>query len=181
MEFIVSGVERMQALIDDLLAYSRAGRATLEPRNCDAGAVVADLLRALRPELSARGVEMQVGELPTVKAEKVLLRQIFQNLISNAVKFSDASSPVVRIEAEHVPGAWRFDVSDNGPGIDPRYRQRIFEMFQRLHGRDVAGSGIGLAIVQRLVERHGGRVWVSEAEPRGAMFSFTIPDRAAAA
>jgi signal transduction histidine kinase len=180
IEFIVSGVERMQTLIDDLLAYSRAGRATLEPRDCDAAAVVSDLLRALRPELDARGVDVQVGELPTVKAEKSLLRQIFQNLITNAVKFSDTEESVVRIRAERIPGGWRFDVADNGPGIEPRYRERIFEMFQRLHGRDVAGSGIGLAIVKRLVERHGGRVWASDADPRGAVFSFTIPDRAAA-
>jgi PAS domain S-box-containing protein len=179
IEFIVSGVERMQALIDDLLAYSRAGRATLDPREVDVAALVDDLLRPLRPELDARGIEVQVGMLPTIRAEKSLLRQVFQNLISNAAKFSDAAAPVVRISSERVPGAWRFEVSDNGPGVDVRYRKRVFEMFQRLHGRDVPGSGIGLAIVKRLVERHGGRVWVSDASPRGARFNFTIPDRVA--
>jgi PAS domain S-box-containing protein len=180
IDFIVSGVERMQTLIDDLLAYSRAGRATLDPREIDVAALVGDLLRALRPELEARGVDIQLGALPFVKAEKSLLRQVFQNLISNAVKFSDTEAPAVRISSERVPGAWRFEVSDNGPGVEPRYRERIFEMFQRLHGRDVPGSGIGLAIVKRLVERHGGHVWVSDASPRGAMFNFTIPDRVAA-
>ncbi|HLJ04101.1 MAG TPA: PAS domain S-box protein [Solirubrobacteraceae bacterium] len=180
IDFILTGVERMQALIDDLLAYSRAGRATLDPREVDVAALVEDLLRALRPELEARGVDVQVGTLPSVRAEKSLLRQVIQNLISNAVKFSDAAAPVVRVSSERVPGAWCFAVADNGPGVEPRYRERIFEMFQRLHGRDVPGSGIGLAIVKRLVERHGGRVWVSDASPRGATFNFTIPDRVAA-
>ena len=107
-----------------------------------------------------------------------LLRQVFQNLLANAVKFTDAEQPRIRIGARRLSSGWRFEVEDNGPGVEPRHAERVFEMFQRLHGRDVEGSGMGLAIVKRLVERHGGQVRVTPAEPRGSIFSFTIPDRA---
>jgi PAS domain S-box-containing protein len=176
--FTVAGVERMQALIDDLLAYSRAGRVAIEAREVDTAAIVRDVLWGLEPQISERGVVVEVGDLPTVRAEKALLRQIFANLISNAIKFSDSEQPVVRIGAARQRDGWRFDIEDNGPGVDPRYADRVFEMFQRLHGRDVPGSGMGLAIVKRLAERHGGRAWVSPAQPRGSVFHFTLSDRA---
>jgi PAS domain S-box-containing protein len=177
IDFIVSGVERMQALIDDLLNYSRAGRAQLERQPVDVGAVIRDVLWALGPQLRARAVQVDVSELPVVHAEKAMLRQIFQNLISNAIKFGDPDHPAIRIAATRVLGGWRFDVQDNGAGIESRYAERVFEMFQRLHGRDVPGSGMGLAIVKRLTERLGGRVWVNTAQPAGSIFSVTIPDR----
>ncbi len=176
IDFTVSGVERMQALIDDLLAYSRAGRVRIERREVDVGVVLRDVLWALEPQVRARGVRVETGEMPIVAAEEALLRQILQNLISNAIKFSDADEPAVEVRAVRWNGGWRFDVIDNGPGIELRHAARVFEMFQRLHGREVAGSGMGLAIVKRLTERHGGRVWVSPAHPRGSVFSFTIPD-----
>lgn len=175
--FTVAGVERMQALIDDLLAYSRAGRATVHAREVDAAEVVNDVLWCLQPQIKERGVTVEVAQLPKVQAEKALLRQIFQNLISNAIKFSDSEHPVVHIGAARERGGWRFEVRDNGPGVDPRYAERVFEMFQRLHGRDIPGSGMGLAIVKRLAERHGGRVWVTAAEPRGSVFHFTLRER----
>ena len=177
IDFIVSGVERMQALIDDLLNYSRAGRAHLERQPVDVGAVVRDVLWALGPLLQARAVDVDVSALPVVQAEKAMLRQIFQNLISNAIKFGDADHPAIRVGATQLPGGWRFDVQDNGCGVEPRHAERVFEMFQRLHGREVPGSGMGLAIVKRLTERLGGRVSVTAAEPRGSIFSVTIPDR----
>ncbi len=177
IDFIVSGVERMQMLIDDLLAYSRAGRVRMVPSEVDSGALVHELVATLAPELELRGGRIEIGKLPILRAEKALLRQIFHNLISNAIKFCDADEPVVRLDATRVRGGWRFDVEDNGPGVDPRHGDRIFEMFQRLHGREVRGSGMGLAIVKRLTERHGGKVWVTPAEPRGSVFRFTIPDR----
>jgi PAS domain S-box-containing protein len=177
INFIVTGVERMQALIDDLLAYSRAGRGDIELQHVDTGALVQEVLWSLEPQLTAKHVSVEVDKLPFVRAEPALLRQIFQNLVSNAVKFADADEPRVAVRAAHVGDAWRFDVEDNGPGVDPRHAERVFEMFQRLHGREVAGSGMGLAIVKRLTERHGGRVWVMPAHPRGSVFSFTIPDR----
>jgi light-regulated signal transduction histidine kinase (bacteriophytochrome) len=177
IDFIVTGVERMQRLIDDLLLYSRAGRGQLQRTSVDVGEVVRDVLWALGPQLRDREVEVDVAELPTVLAERAMLRQIFQNLISNAIKFGDPSRPWVRIRAVHQPGAWRFEVEDNGAGIEPRYAERIFEMFQRLHGREVPGSGMGLAIVKRLTERLGGRVAVAPADPKGSIFTVTIPDR----
>ncbi len=176
IDFTVSGVERMQALIDDLLAYSRAGRVRIERRDVDVASVVRDVLWALEPQMKARAATVTIGEMPTVAAEETLLRQIFQNLVSNAIKFSDADAPAVEVRAVRWSAGWRFDVIDNGPGVEDRHAARVFEMFQRLHGREVAGSGMGLAIVKRLVERHGGRVWVSPAHPRGSVFSFTIPD-----
>jgi len=178
IDFIVSGVERMQTLIDDLLLYSRAGRAQIDRSPVDVGAVVRDVLWALGPQIRAAGADVDVGELPTVMAEKSMLRQIFQNLVSNAIKFGDAGRPWVRIRALREAGAWLFEVEDNGDGIEPRHAQRVFEMFQRLHGREVPGSGMGLAIVKRLTERLGGRVDVRLAQPKGSIFSVTIPDRA---
>jgi PAS domain S-box-containing protein len=177
IDFIVSGVERMQMLIDDLLAYSRAGRVRMVPSEVDTGALVRELAAGLAPDLEARGGRLEIGELPVLRGEKALLRQIFHNLISNAIKFCDAEEPVVRVSANRVRGGWRFDVEDNGPGVEPRHAARVFEMFQRLHGREVRGSGMGLAIVKRLTERHGGKVWVTPADPRGSVFRFTIPDR----
>jgi signal transduction histidine kinase len=143
----------------------------------DVGAVVRDVLWALGPQVRARAADVEVGELPTVMAEKSMLRQIFQNLVSNAIKFGDPGRPWVRIRAVREPGAWRFEVEDNGAGIEPRHAERVFEMFQRLHGRDVPGSGMGLAIVKRLTERLGGRVGVQPAQPKGSIFTVTIPDR----
>jgi PAS domain S-box-containing protein len=177
IDFIVSGVERMQSLIDDLLAYSRAGRGQLELRDVDAGAVVRDVLWSLEPQIEAQNVDVQVGELPMVRAERTALRQIFQNLVANAIKFSDSERPLVRIGARRTGSGWCFDIQDNGPGIEPRHAERVFELFQRLHGREVAGSGMGLAIVKRLTERHGGRVWVTPAEPCGSVFHVSLPDR----
>jgi light-regulated signal transduction histidine kinase (bacteriophytochrome) len=181
IDFIVSGVERMQALIDDLLAYSRAGRVSLTRQPVDVGAVVRDVLWVLGPQLRAQAVDVDVSALPVVQAETTMLRQIFQNLISNAIKFGDPDHPAIRVRATRVRGAWRFDVQDNGAGIEPRHTERVFEMFQRLHGRDVPGSGMGLAIVKRLSERLGGHVSVGAAEPKGSIFSVTIPDRARSA
>lgn len=175
--FIISGVERMQTLIDDLLAYSRAGRAEIERQPVDVGTVVRDVLWALEPQLRERRAQVDVAPLPTVAAEKGMLRQIFQNLISNAIKFGDPDLPTVRVRAQRVAAGWRFDIEDNGDGIEPRHTERVFEMFQRLHSRDVPGSGMGLAIVKRLTERLGGRVSVTAAEPKGSIFSVTIPDR----
>jgi PAS domain S-box-containing protein len=181
IDFIVSGVERLQALIDDLLAYSRAGRAKLERQPVDVGAVVRDVLWALAPQLQAQAVDVDVSALPVVQAEKAMLRQIFQNLISNAIKFGDPDHPAIRVRATRLPSGWRFDVQDNGSGVEPRHADRVFEMFQRLHSREVPGSGMGLAIVKRLTERLGGHVAVTAAEPKGSIFSVTIPDRARSA
>jgi PAS domain S-box-containing protein len=176
INFTLSGVERMQAIIDDLLAYSRASRVPAQPDEVDVTGLVGDVLQMLAASIAERGTDVEVGELPTLRAEPTFLRQVFQNLIGNAVKFTDVEQPRVRISASRERDYWRFDVEDNGPGVDPRHTDRVFEIFQRLHGRETPGTGAGLAIAKRLVERHGGRIWVHPAGEGGSVFSYTIPN-----
>jgi PAS domain S-box-containing protein len=174
--FTISGVERMQALIDDLLAYSKVGRAELKRADVDTAELVEGVLADLDGLVAERGARVEVAELPTVWGEPVLLRQVLQNLIGNAVKFGDGEAPRVWVSATRRGARWRIDVEDNGSGIDPGQRERIFEMFQRLHGRDTPGTGIGLAIAKLIVERHDGRIWVDSASDGGSIFSFTIAE-----
>ena len=170
----VSGVERMSQLIDDLLAYSRAGRSEIVREEVDSAATVDSVLDRLAEPIAENGVEVRRGDLPTVSGDAGMLDQIFQNLISNAVKFADGEHPRLEIDGSEDDGGWHFVVADNGPGIDPRHRDQIFEMFKRLHGRSVPGTGIGLAISKRIAERHGGRIWVEPAADGGSAFNFTI-------
>ena len=180
--FIVDGVERMQSLINDLLDYSRVGRRALRRERVDVGAVVEQTLQALRPAIDEAGAAVQVEPLPSVPGDPVQLGQLFQNLIANAIKFRGDEPPRVRVSAQAMHTGWRFEVADNGIGIEPRHAERIFKMFQRLHGReDYAGTGIGLAICRKIVERHGGRIWVEAAEGGGSRFVFTVVDAQEAA
>jgi PAS domain S-box-containing protein len=171
----VDGAGRMRALIDGLLAYSRAGRGpAAEPIDC--GVVVEDVLRGLAAAIAEANATVTVGELPTVSGDRVQLGQLFQNLIANGIKFRRGESVHVQVTAEQRHGAWTFAVSDDGIGIDARHRERVFGMFQRLHGRDAyEGTGIGLAICRKIVERHGGRIWLGEREGGGTVVSFTLP------
>lgn len=175
--FIVGGVERMQTLIDDVLAYSRVGRGELLREPVDSRVAVERALALLDALVSEAGAEIEVGELPTVDADAPSLVQLFQNLISNALKFTDGSPPRVEISAAHRADGWSFAVADNGIGIDSDHQERVFRMFQRLHRREeYGGSGIGLAICKRIVERHGGRIWCEARPGGGALFQFTMPD-----
>jgi light-regulated signal transduction histidine kinase (bacteriophytochrome) len=182
--FAVDGAKRMQALIEDLLAYSRvASRAKpLQPTDC--AAVVQTVLRSLRMAIEESGAEIQCGALPVVMGDAAQLTQLFQNLIANAIKFRGNQSPQIQLHAEpeDAEGAfWRFAVQDNGIGIAPEYFDRIFVMFQRLHNRSAhPGTGIGLAICKKIVERHGGRIWVEPAPQQGAVFQFTLPQQTGA-
>lgn len=175
IRFTIDGVERMQAVIDDLLAYSRAGRAELVLQPVATGTLVAQVLQALGQGPGEASV-VEVGELPIVHAEPTLLREVFHNLIGNALKFAAQSRPQVAVTARRAPVGWVFSVADNGPGVPPEHRERIFAVFSRLHGREVPGTGIGLALAKRIVERHGGKIWCEESEWGGAQFSFTLPD-----
>ena len=133
----------------------------------------------LEDDLRTRGIELVIDNpLPTVNCEKARLRQVFQNLIGNALKFRRKDTvPVVRVSAVHRNDAWTFSIADNGIGIDQKYFDRIFQMFQRLHGRgEYPGTGIGLALCKKIVERHGGRITVASAPGQGTTFSFTIPE-----
>ena len=172
---IVSGADRLQGLIDDLLSYARVGQQEAVRRSVDTKAVVAHVLEHMDGLLKERDATIEIGDLPTVEGDPRLLEQVFQNLIGNAVKFAEA--PEVSVEAEREFDGWRFTVLDNGPGFNAEQADRMFEVFQRLHeGPDYPGNGIGLAICKRIVERQGGRIWATPREPQGACFSFTVPD-----
>lgn len=174
--FAVDGANRMQALIKDLLAYSRVGTKSksLEPTSCK---TVLDLTLAnLQFALEENSARVTHDPLPTVQADQSQLIQLFQNLIANAIKFRGEDSPHVHLAAERHENEWLFSIRDNGTGIDEEYGERIFEIFQRLHGRnDYPGTGIGLAICKKIVERHGGRIWVVSNPGDGSTFYFTLP------
>ncbi|WP_276254842.1 PAS domain-containing sensor histidine kinase [Halomontanus rarus] len=179
IEFAVDGADRMRAMIDGLLAYSRVDTQgePLEPTAVDA--VVENALANLQVQLEEADAEVEVAEgLPTVLADDNQLEQVFQNLVSNAIKYCEGN-PEVEIDAEERGDEWVFHVADDGPGIDPADQDRIFEVFQRLgeRGSGVSGTGIGLALCKKIVERHGGEIWVDSEPGEGATFSFSIPDR----
>jgi light-regulated signal transduction histidine kinase (bacteriophytochrome) len=174
VEAITGGVARMDEMIADLLAYARAGRLDQPFEQVDSNQVVADVLAALQRAVDDAGAEIEVEPLPMVKGNPAALRQLFQNLIANAIKFVDSGSPRVRIWAAEVPEGWRFTVRDNGIGIDPSQAERIFGMFTRAHGEGYPGTGVGLAVCQRIVDVHGGRIWVEAAPGGGSQFMFTI-------
>jgi len=180
--FVVDGTTRMARLIDDLLEFSRAGRADspMEPTDCRE--ILARVAAGLAVSIRESGAVVRHDGLPTVRGDPSQLTQLFQNLIANAVKFRGADSPDIHVWAERRGGEWLFHVRDNGIGIAPEYRERIFDIFQRLHGRDeYPGTGIGLAICKRIVTRHGGRIWVESQPGRGSTFCFTLPAAAASA
>jgi signal transduction histidine kinase len=173
--YTVDGVNRMQALIDDLLAFSRVGRGDRELSDVDAELVARRALEALAAPLAETGADVEIGELPTVRGDERELGQLFQNLISNALKFHGDEPPHVRVTAEAGRAEWAFAVADNGIGVEPRHAERIFKMFQRLHGRDAyPGTGVGLAICKKIVEHHGGRLWVEPNADGGSVFKFTL-------
>jgi PAS domain S-box-containing protein len=174
--YAIEGVSRMRSLIDDLLAYSRVGRIEQQLRPVDTAAAIERVRRVLEPQIAETGAELVLGELPTVYADDTQVGQLFQNLVSNALKFRGEDPPVVEIGAVREDDWWCFSVRDNGIGIEPRFADRIFKVFQRLNAReDYDGTGIGLAICQRIVDRHGGRIWLQAGTRGGTEFRFTLP------
>jgi len=178
MGYIVDGAARMKQLIEDLLAYSRVGTKGKEFREV---AVEEALLRAvsnLRAAIQETSAAVTWDALPTVMADDTQLAQLFQNLIGNALKFRSTSVPRIHVFVSNNEPAWHFMVRDNGIGIEPQYFERIFMVFQRLHNKaDYPGTGIGLAICKKVVERHGGRIWVESRPGDGSAFHFTLPKR----
>jgi PAS domain S-box-containing protein len=174
--FAVDGCQRMQSIINELLAYSRIGRVEgpLESVNCNE--LLATVLTGLAPTIDETGGRVIVEELPVVMAESTQLSQVFQNLVSNGLKFvAPGVSPLVTVAAERVGKVWQFKVTDNGIGIKREHRERIFGMFKRLHGREeYPGSGIGLALCKRIIERHDGSIGVEDAPEGGTCFWFTL-------
>jgi len=176
--FAVDGANRMQALIDDLLAYSRVGKHARPFQPVESEQALVQALTNLHMAIQESKAKVSYDPLPTVTADDSQLTQLFQNLIGNAIKFHNKKMPVVHISAQPGPNEWIFSIRDNGIGIDPGYSDRIFEMFQRLHNRtEYSGTGIGLAICKKIVERHGGRIWVESQPNQGSTFYFTIPIR----
>ncbi len=172
---------RMSHLIQGLLDYSRIGVRRQGFAPTSAAAAFREALANLRAPLEEHGAEVSAGDLPSVRADAPQLVQLFQNLVGNAVKFHGDRPPRVRVEACREAGRWHFTVADNGIGIEPRYHDRIFVIFQRLHGPgSYEGTGIGLPICKRIVERHGGRIWVESLPGEGSVFHFTIADKGAA-
>jgi PAS domain S-box-containing protein len=173
---IVNGALRMQRLISDLLTYSRVGRQGKPFAPTDCGHVLSETLANLRVALEESGGEVTSDSLPTVLADELELTQLLQNLIGNALKFRGDKAVRIHVGAQPQDGEWLLSVRDNGIGIDPKYGERIFQIFQRLHGRSkYPGTGIGLAICKKIVERHGGRIWVESEAGRGSTFWFTLP------
>jgi PAS domain S-box-containing protein len=176
--FAVDGANRMQQLIQDLLLYSRVGTAGNSKVATSSAEAVQQALANLRAALLESGAQVTCGELPTVCADKAQLVQLFQNLIGNAIKYHSSGLPRVQVSAARAAGPqWQFSVQDNGLGIEPQYFERIFGMFQRLHKREeFAGTGIGLAICKKIVERHGGTIAVTSSPGCGSTFTFALAD-----
>jgi signal transduction histidine kinase len=174
--FAVDGAKRMQALIQDLLTYSRVGRGEAPTEPTDLDAAFDRALNNLSAAIEEIGATVSAEDLPTVVADASQMTQLLQNLIGNALKFHGEEAVEVRVGAERHNGEWTFGVRDNGIGIDPKHAERIFAIFQRLHTRkEYPGTGIGLALCRKIVERHGGRIWVESEPGRGTTFRFTLP------
>jgi light-regulated signal transduction histidine kinase (bacteriophytochrome) len=168
----------MQTLIHDLLAYSRISTHSklFAPTKCDV--VLEEALANLTVAIAESGAEVTRDALPMVSGDATQLTQLFQNLVGNALKFRGARPSKIHVGAVFEESAWRFSVTDNGIGMEPQYFDRVFLVFQRLHTRKkYQGTGIGLAICKKVVERHGGRIWVESEPEEGATFCFTIPER----
>jgi PAS domain S-box-containing protein len=176
IHFAVDGAERMKALIIDLLTFSRVSTRGKPPEPVDMGVILKTVRNNLEVTISETGANIIAGEMPTVEADPTQMVQLLQNLIGNAIKFRGAQPPEIHISAQEDDSVWTFAVSDNGIGIESQYFDRLFKIFQRLHDKeDYPGTGIGLAVCKRIVERHGGKIWVESEFGNGSTFYFTLP------
>jgi len=178
VEHIGTATGRMQTLIRDLLGYSRAGGPAAAAEPVDLNEVLDHVRHALHATIERKGAKVSVRKLPTVPGDRDRLGQLFQNLVSNAIKYCSDKAPQVEVQAARENGGWRLSVQDNGVGVDPSDRTRIFDMFTRVGPADAEeGTGIGLATCRRIVEAHGGRIWVDDAKRDGCRFCIFLPDR----
>jgi PAS domain S-box-containing protein len=181
LRHIVEGAGRMRALIGDLLTYTRMRLEPEEPSGIVDLNVVLDVVRNnLRTSIEENGAEIAAEPLPPVRGHEAHFLSLFQNLVENAIKYRSEAPPRIRVSAERSDGRILFAVADNGIGVAPQYREKIFQAFTRLHGGDVPGTGVGLAICRRIVERYGGRIWAEQGHLGGATFRFALPDSTAA-
>jgi light-regulated signal transduction histidine kinase (bacteriophytochrome) len=176
LQTIEQAAGRMGQMVDEMLKLARLGRQALSVEVTGLSSLVAEVLALLTPETEGRQVEWKIGELPPMECDPTLIRQVFQNLIGNALKYSRTRSPaVIEIGQTEKEGAKVLFVKDNGVGFDMRYADKLFGVFQRLHlAEEFEGNGIGLATVERIIKKHGGRVWVEAELDRGATFYFTL-------
>jgi signal transduction histidine kinase len=170
------GTERMQRLIDDLLLYSLASRNPLELADVDTAEVIRDVIEDFSTQIAEAGAEIEVGPMPHVHSMHGPLSQVLHNLVGNSLKFANGGPPHIEISAAKLDAGWRLSVRDNGIGIEPRHVETAFRMFQRLHGARYPGTGIGLALCKRIVQRLGGEMWHEPAPNGGSIFCLTIPD-----
>lgn len=178
MNYTVDGAVRMQSLISGLLEYSRIGTRGKGPQQTDAGAALEQAIANLQTSIAESGAQITSDGLPVVYFDGVQLSQLLQNLIGNAMKFRGEQPPRIHVSAVRLADNWRLGVADNGIGIDPQYAERIFLIFQRLHSREeYPGTGIGLSICKKIVERHNGKIWVESKPGNGSTFYFTVPDK----
>ena len=174
--YACEGAQRMQVLIQDLLAFSRVGRNGVARASVDCNAVMEEVLQTLASAIQESGAVVTHGALPEVWADRSQMTQVVQNLIGNAIKFRGKEPPLISVQAEKSGRYWLFSVSDNGIGIAPESAENIFVVFQRLHARtEYPGNGIGLAICKKIIERYGGRIWVEPQAGSGSIFKFTMP------
>ena len=176
IRYIVDGASRMDQLLKDLRAFVYASAGQDPDSEIDSGKALRQAMSALRLAIQENGATIEFGNLPCIRMHEFQLQQLFQNLIANAIRFRSEEPPRIYVGAERCQHEWRFAVRDNGIGIDSKYKEQIFGIFKRLHSAaDFPGTGMGLAICQRIVERNGGRIWVESDPGRGSTFFFTLP------
>jgi len=176
IHYAVDGALRMQRLVQDLLAFSRVGRQGFSHESTDCDAVLQMALTNLEAAIRESGAAVKHAQLPVLVADRSQLVQVFQNLIGNAIKFRGSEPPLIRVNAEIQEKEWLFSVADNGIGIAAEHRENVFVIFRRLHTHsEYPGSGIGLSICKKIIEQHGGRIWVDSEPGRGSIFQFTLP------
>jgi len=175
IQFITAATDRMRQMVLDLLNYSQIARASIVISATNMEAVLATAMSNLQLAIANSGAWITFDPLPTVWMDHTQAVQLLQNLIGNALKYRSADPPHIHLSARHVGNEWIVSVKDNGLGIEPRFHQHIFTVFKRLHGREYPGTGIGLATCHRIVERHGGRIWVESELGKGSTFLFSVP------
>jgi signal transduction histidine kinase len=175
IELAVDGADRMLAYLEALRTYSRIGRLENEREQVELRDLVDEVLTRLAPEIEATGAEVSVCDLPAVCCERGQMTLVFQSLLSNAIKFSAPERPQVEVACEYLPEGVEIAVIDQGIGIEPADEERAFAMLERLNGHQYPGTGMGLAIARRAIERHGGAIWFEPGRPRGSVFRFSLP------
>jgi len=175
LQRIQAGVAAMQSLLADMVDYSSTGPGDMVAARTDMEAVLSQALLCTDKLIAARGASVTHDPLPNVTGDSQVLAKVLQHLIRNAIGYCDAPSPRVHISSRRLDPGWVVSVEDNGPGIDPAFRERVFGVFKRLHGKEHPGNGLGLAYCKRAIEWHGGRIWVESGKGSGSIFYFTLP------